>query len=819
MIFNTLITLLFTVVLFTSTQAQTIISSDEVSGIWSKTKSPYIVQGRPRIEANKSLIIQAGVEVRFEADAQLRAYGSSTIIADGTAEAPIIFTSASNNPQPGDWESVLVSDTETRCSFSFCEIEFSTVGLVVQAFGSGCNNGYNATTVENCTFRYNEKSGLQIAAYGSSTSGCIPFGSLGTSSPEVHHNFFYENTGTAVWIISSDGYYSSGSAKPVLSHNVLYDNGDAIRVQGDDWASPKILHNTIVSNEGSGITYENPLNKEFKIVNNIIAQNTLGIFSLSDSLPAIGYNNIWSNEIDYQGLEAAASNISKAPLFRDQPNYDFRLICTSPCIDAGDPVQAGDPDGSIPDIGAFSFDQTISVNFSSDKQEGYAGDKFKFTSSVTTTEYNITKWLWDFGDGKTGSTKNPSHTYAKKGTYPVSLTVKDTECGSSKTRTKSTWIKILNSPPVLTNPPGEITINEDQMDSSIIVSSIFSDLDEDILSYTFIAPEHIEVFLINNKMQVVPMENWSGTEPIKIIATDNEQASAEVDVLVTVLPINDAPQLKNNIPDLTIDEDIMDSSLNVTNLFYDPDGDLLEYSYYELDHISISLNNDFIRIVPDANWYGTDTLKIVATDPSLESVIAVIYLTVKPINDSPELITHFPETLELEIPVDTSITFILNADDIDSELDYTWSVNGVLGSSQIDTFTYTFPEVGEFQIDGIVKDEEFEVLTSWIVTVTNPTSVNKDLSDRINKFLVSPNPFRDQTRIQIDLKETTFATIVIINFDGKVLKTIFDGRLNGQQIINWDGTNEQKQYVPSGIYYCVIQTRDGFVTRKVLYVR
>ncbi|HEX2899697.1 MAG TPA: PKD domain-containing protein, partial [Bacteroidia bacterium] len=36
---------------------------------------------------------------------------------------------------------------------------------------------------------------------------------------------------------------------------------------------------------------------------------------------------------------------------------------------------------------------------------------------------NPTSWLWDFGDGNTSTTQNPSHTYTAPGTYTVSLTV------------------------------------------------------------------------------------------------------------------------------------------------------------------------------------------------------------------------------------------------------------------------------------------------------------------------------------------------------------------------------------------------------------
>jgi PKD repeat protein len=45
-----------------------------------------------------------------------------------------------------------------------------------------------------------------------------------------------------------------------------------------------------------------------------------------------------------------------------------------------------------------------------------------------------TSWSWDFGDGATSSQKNPSHTYAKAGTYAVVLTAANAAGSGSKTK-------------------------------------------------------------------------------------------------------------------------------------------------------------------------------------------------------------------------------------------------------------------------------------------------------------------------------------------------------------------------------------------------
>lgn len=55
-----------------------------------------------------------------------------------------------------------------------------------------------------------------------------------------------------------------------------------------------------------------------------------------------------------------------------------------------------------------------------------------------------TDWRWDFGDGRTSSRQNPTHTWAKTGDHQVKLTV--TNAGGSDSRTRTITVKSVPAP-------------------------------------------------------------------------------------------------------------------------------------------------------------------------------------------------------------------------------------------------------------------------------------------------------------------------------------------------------------------------------------
>ena len=199
------------------------------------------------------------------------------------------------------------------------------------------------------------------------------------ASPTVISNIIANNSGTAVYmggaqttliqgnIIKSNsaGIGMNAATTPVVINNIIeYNRGDAI--SGGNQNDINIIQNIIAYNSGNAVSFLVPSGTRGPVcINNTVVSNTAG-FSISgfDSASeivnniAIGpsalnitlFNSsstpvIWNNDFynsggsPYSGvvsnLAGTSGNISADPQFACGISGDFRLLLTSPAVDAG----------------------------------------------------------------------------------------------------------------------------------------------------------------------------------------------------------------------------------------------------------------------------------------------------------------------------------------------------------------------------------------------------------------------------------------------------------------------------------------------------
>jgi hypothetical protein len=198
---------------------------------------------------------------------------------------------------------------------------------------------------------------------------------------DVHHNLIIGNSAT----LRGAAVQANVSA-PWIHHNVIWDNHDGNLMDGDDphgvllegVATGIVEHNVIGRTQGNGLLTSGsaaPL-----VRNNIIMENGVvspprgrGICWLSSPSPRIVHNLFYANQraavltggADHTGAgvndvspsDEVYGNLDGDPLLVDPDHGNYTLMAGSPAIDAADPSGPADPDGTLPDIGPYFFDQ------------------------------------------------------------------------------------------------------------------------------------------------------------------------------------------------------------------------------------------------------------------------------------------------------------------------------------------------------------------------------------------------------------------------------------------------------------------------------
>ena len=84
------------------------------------------------------------------------------------------------------------------------------------------------------------------------------------------------------------------------------------------------------------------------------------------------------------------------------------------------------------------------AGFSGTPTSGSAPLTVQFTDLSTPGSSSITEWLWDFGDGSTSTSQNPSHIFTSNGNYTIELTVTTTV--GSNTEETTNYINVTSNP-------------------------------------------------------------------------------------------------------------------------------------------------------------------------------------------------------------------------------------------------------------------------------------------------------------------------------------------------------------------------------------
>jgi len=362
--------LLFTLsILITPAFAQDTITGGEVSGTWTKSASPYRIQGDITVPAEQVLTIEPGVIVDFDGHYKLTVLGQ--LFAEGAAGDTIRFTRVSNDPAmdpdtlsladtsntDGSWEGIRFQMTYKDSSLmKYCIVEFVEtvdnypIGGANSIFSPVDIESNNIVLLEHSVIRSNFSSIATIMTEGQlELDDCLisrniaykvnSWGSSPTMAGAVkvfrgYNSRITNNTITENQIFNAGG---SGGIDVYGTHNLLIRNNFIANNRSNQWAIsggaimlassyPLIIQNLIVNNNcghAAAIYYKSSGGKLLynTIYNNKSTSDKSGALVFTGSNGTIAYNNLIYNNL---------SDAIKSQILIDEeaslPDFKYNLI-------------------------------------------------------------------------------------------------------------------------------------------------------------------------------------------------------------------------------------------------------------------------------------------------------------------------------------------------------------------------------------------------------------------------------------------------------------------------------------------------------------
>jgi hypothetical protein len=97
--------------------------------------------------------------------------------------------------------------------------------------------------------------------------------------------------------------------------------------------------------------------------------------------------------------------------------------------------------------------------------------------------------------------------------------------------------------------------------------------------------------------------------------------------------------------------------------------------------------------------------------------------------------------------------------------------------------------------------------------------VRPDLKERFTVSWAAPNPFGDRCTVRLTAPQRSLTDVSVFDVQGRLVRTIFEGTVEGEVRITWDGTDRFGRRVSSGIYFIRVDAGLSKATRKTILVR
>ncbi len=380
-----------------------------------------------------------------------RGKGISTFNANNASEGSATYPSTDFVDTDNDWNNVNAKYDEAATDAHWATEMTYDYFFKVHNRNSVDNAGFKLINYVHCgTNWFNANWNGQFMRYGDGNGG-KPLTAIDIGGHEMTHgvtsnsaNLVYQNESGALNESFSDifGNMVEYYAKPATASWAMGEAIGAIRnmqnpnqynnpdtYKGTYWATGTADQGGVHTNSGVQNKWFYILSIGEKGTNDVgTAFDVTGI--TREKAAKIAFRNLTSYLTSSSNYAAARTNSLKAAT-------DLYGDCSPEFIATGDAWNAVGVGDKITGCQVAPV-----VDFFADKTTSCDGT-IKFTDKSSSSP---TSWAWDFGDGQTSTTQNPSHTYAAGGSYTVKLKATNAFGNDEEVKTSYVTINLLTAP-------------------------------------------------------------------------------------------------------------------------------------------------------------------------------------------------------------------------------------------------------------------------------------------------------------------------------------------------------------------------------------
>ncbi len=200
---------------------------------------------------------------------------------------------------------------------------------------------------------------------------------------------------------------------------------------------------------------------------------------------------------------------------------------------------------------------------------------------------------------------------------------------------------------------------------------------------------------------------------------------------------NNPPTINTSITEIITNEDVTNSSLNLTEVFVDQEHNPQTYTFTKSDDIDISTPGGVLTINPDKNYHGNSTLIVVAYD-GLHTITKTFNISFTSVEDIPKLDQKFSNVTVLK---NKPLTIELDEHFIDADGDNLSYINTAISgatltyNNQDATITPTVDYVGNISLSFNATDGKNTTSgNTFIISFVNDFENETNLPPTITTF-------------------------------------------------------------------------------------